>query len=91
MLSSWMRSRSKSRTIAAAMTAYCGPGGRKTRAGGRPPYSKLQSGGRISDMVNLTRANDAIASYIETLDRKRRGRRRLSEGVYSDLKPREVA
>jgi hypothetical protein len=42
-------------------------------------------------MVNLTRANDAIASYIETLDRKRRGRRRLSEGVYSDLKPREVA
>jgi hypothetical protein len=31
--------------------------------------------GRLSDMVNLTRANDAVAAFLETEERrKRRGR-----------------
>jgi hypothetical protein len=30
--------------------------------------------GRVSDMANLTRANDAIACYGETVERQRRGR-----------------
>jgi hypothetical protein len=30
--------------------------------------------GRLSDMVNLTRAKDAIAAFMESVDRRRRGR-----------------
>ena len=29
---------------------------------------------RLSDMVNLTRAKDAIACFMESVDRRRRGR-----------------
>jgi hypothetical protein len=36
--------------------------------------------GRLSDMTNLTRAKDAITCFIETEERRRRGRRRPSEG-----------
>jgi hypothetical protein len=30
--------------------------------------------GTLSDMVNLTRAKDATAAHLETVDRRRRGR-----------------
>jgi hypothetical protein len=30
--------------------------------------------GRLSDMTNLTRAKDAVACFIETEERRRRGR-----------------
>jgi hypothetical protein len=30
--------------------------------------------GTLSDMVNLTRAKDAIACFLETVERRRRGR-----------------
>ena len=36
--------------------------------------------GRLSDMANLTRANDAIACYGETVERQRRGRQRPTSG-----------
>ena len=42
--------------------------------------------GRVSDMVNLTRANDAIACYGETVERQRRGRhshRNDRQGIFS--------
>ena len=42
--------------------------------------------GRVSDMVNLTRANDAIACYGETVERQRRGRhshRNGRQGIFS--------
>ena len=40
--------------------------------------------GRLSDMVNLSRANDAIASFIESLDRRLRGRQSQLEAAGSD-------
>jgi hypothetical protein len=36
--------------------------------------------GRLSDMTNLTRAKDAVACFIETEERRRRGRQSPSEG-----------
>jgi hypothetical protein len=36
--------------------------------------------GRLSDMTNLTRAKDAVACFIETAERRRRGRHSPSEG-----------
>jgi hypothetical protein len=36
--------------------------------------------GRLSDMTNLTRAKDAVACFIETEERRQRGRHSLSEG-----------
>jgi hypothetical protein len=36
--------------------------------------------GRLSDMTNLTRARDAVACFMETEERRRRGRHSPSEG-----------
>jgi hypothetical protein len=36
--------------------------------------------GRLSDMTNLTRAKDAVACFMETEERRRRGRHSPSEG-----------
>jgi hypothetical protein len=36
--------------------------------------------GRLSDMTNLTRAKDAVACFMETEERRQRGRQRRSEG-----------
>ena len=36
--------------------------------------------GRLSDMTNLTRAKDAVACFMETEERRQRGRHRSSEG-----------
>jgi len=33
--------------------------------------------GRLSDMGNLTRANDAVACFLETEERRKRGRQSL--------------
>jgi len=35
---------------------------------------------RLSDMTNLTRAKDAVACFVETEERRQRGRHRPSEG-----------
>ena len=37
--------------------------------------------GRLSDMTNLTRAKDAITCFIETEERRQRGRHSPSEGT----------
>jgi len=47
--------------------------------------------GRLSDMVNLSRANDAIASFIESLDRRLRGRQSQLEAAGSDSDSGEAA
>ena len=39
----------------------------------------------LSDMVNLTRANDAAARFNETVDREQRGRQKPAGRGYSDL------
>jgi len=36
--------------------------------------------GRLSDMTNLTRAKDAVACFMETEERRQRGRQSPSEG-----------
>ena len=36
--------------------------------------------GRLSDMTNLTRAKDAVACFMETEERRQRGRHSPSEG-----------
>jgi hypothetical protein len=36
--------------------------------------------GRLSDMTNLTRAKDAVTFFIETEERRQRGRHSPSEG-----------
>ena len=36
--------------------------------------------GSLSDMANLTRAKDAAACFMETEERRQRGRQSLSEG-----------
>ena len=36
--------------------------------------------GSLSDMTNLTRAKDAVACFMETEERRQRGRQSLSEG-----------
>ena len=36
--------------------------------------------GRLSDMTNLTRAKDAVACFVETEERRQRGRHNPSEG-----------
>ena len=36
--------------------------------------------GRLSDMTNLTRAKDAVTCFIETEERRQRGRHMSSEG-----------
>ena len=36
--------------------------------------------GRLSDMTNLTRAKDAVTCFIETEERRQRGRHSPSEG-----------
>jgi hypothetical protein len=46
--------------------------------------------GRLSDMVNLTRAKDAIACFEETLERKRRGRHSPRNGRPGVQTPKEA-
>jgi hypothetical protein len=41
--------------------------------------------GSLSDMVNLTRANDAASRFNETVDREQRGRQKPVGRGYSDL------
>jgi hypothetical protein len=36
--------------------------------------------GRLSDMTNLTRAKDAVACFVETEERRQRGRHSPSDG-----------
>jgi len=36
--------------------------------------------GRLSDITNLTRAKDAVTCFMETEERRQRGRHRPSEG-----------
>ena len=36
--------------------------------------------GRLSDIANLTRVKDAVACFMETEERRQRGRRSQSEG-----------
>ena len=38
--------------------------------------------GKLSDMVNLSRANDAAARFNDTLEREYRGRGKPSEAPY---------
>ena len=40
--------------------------------------------GRLSDMVNLSRAKDAIAAFIESTERRLRGRQSQLEAAGSD-------
>jgi hypothetical protein len=47
--------------------------------------------GKLSDMVNLSRANDAAAAFNDRLDRQYRGREKPSDGVYVRLNPGEAA
>ena len=42
--------------------------------------------GALSDMVNLSRANDAAARFNETLEREYRGRQKPAKAPYSRLK-----
>jgi hypothetical protein len=37
--------------------------------------------GRLSDMANLTRAKDAAACFMESVERRRRGRQSQPEGA----------
>jgi hypothetical protein len=47
----------------------------------RPNMSRVRwPDGRLSDMTNLMRAKDAVACFIETEERRQRGRHRPSEG-----------
>jgi hypothetical protein len=52
--------------------------------------------GRLSDMTNLTRAKDAAASFLETEERRQRGRQSQSEGrlcaktVWASTSPRRT-
>jgi hypothetical protein len=46
--------------------------------------------GRLSDMTNLTRAKDAVACFIETEERRQRGRHSPSEGRLCVKTEREV-
>jgi hypothetical protein len=39
--------------------------------------------GRVSDMTNLTRAKDAVTFFIETEERRQRGRHSPSDGRLS--------
>lgn len=41
--------------------------------------------GRTSDMANLTRANDAIACFLESAERQRRRAAQPQGSLYSDL------
>ena len=47
--------------------------------------------GNLSDMVNLSRANDAAARFNDSLDREYRGRERPSEAPYVRLKAGRAA
>jgi hypothetical protein len=47
--------------------------------------------GSLSDMANLSRANDAAARFNETIERELRGRRKPSEALYVRLKAERVA
>jgi len=47
----------------------------------RPGMWRVQwPDGRLSYMTNLTRAKDAVTFFIETEERRQRGRHRSSEG-----------
>jgi hypothetical protein len=43
--------------------------------------------GRLSDMTNLTRAKDAVACFMETEERRQRGRHSPSAACASKLMP----
>ena len=47
--------------------------------------------GKLSDMVNLSRANDAAARFNESLDREYRGREKPSEAPYVRSKSERAA
>jgi hypothetical protein len=47
--------------------------------------------GRLSDMVNLSRAKDAIAAFIESTERRLRGRQSQLEAAGSDSDSGEAA
>lgn len=47
--------------------------------------------GRLSDMVNLSRAKDAIVSFIESAERRLRGRQSALEAAGSDLNAGKAA
>ena len=48
-------------------------------------------GGELSDMVDLSRANDAAARFNESLDREYRGREKPSEAPYVRSKAERAA
>ena len=51
----------------------------------RPGMWRVQwPDGRLSDMTNLTRAKDAVTFFIETEERRQRGRHSPSDGRLSD-------
>jgi hypothetical protein len=47
--------------------------------------------GKLSDMANLLRANDAATRFNENLDREFRGRQKPSEAPYVRLKAERAA
>jgi hypothetical protein len=47
--------------------------------------------GTLSDMANLSRANDAVARFNESLEREYRGRQKPSEAPYARLNAERVA
>jgi hypothetical protein len=75
------------------MRAACADGGRALASGAsarkpkgvpdaaRPGMWRVRwPDGRLSDMTNLTRAKDAVACFMETEERRQRGRHSPSEG-----------
>lgn len=47
--------------------------------------------GKLSDMANLSRANDAAARFNESMERELRGRQKPSEAPYVRLKAGRAA
>ena len=47
--------------------------------------------GRVSDMTNLTRAKDAVTFFIETEERRQRGRHSPSDGRLCDKTDRGMS
>jgi hypothetical protein len=75
------------------MRAACADGGRALASGASARKPKVVPDaarpgmwcvrwpdGRLSDMTNLTRAKDAVACFMETEERRQRGRHSPSEG-----------
>jgi hypothetical protein len=46
--------------------------------------------GSLSDMANLSRANDAAARFNETTEREQRGRQRAAGRPYNDQPPAQT-